>query len=335
MADERELGVGVVGMGVRGQHAYHHALAAQPGVRLTRMAPHPGSSPVLLEGHGRAFFEEEAATFGALLCDDPEDVVGADDVDIVCVLVEPSLAFDVIRRSVAAGKHICRDKPMVLTAEEADATVCLVEAAGLKMTVGWGAYRFSPACIELKSQVDRGDVGEVGVVDFLMPWGGGPLAGFTCSPDHHERYGGGEVHNFGGYALMFIRWLLGRDRPIRRVWAQMGTFFYPDYAAAGNEDLASMAFEFEDGAVAHVVTGRLPAACGQVVDLRVVGTGGELHIHGFPTGGMGEVVGGLVRAIRDGGRPPIDHRDGRAIHRALLATYESARTGTPAPLPPL
>ena len=116
MADERELRVGVVGMGVRGQHAYHHALAAQPGVRLTRLAPHPGSSPVLLEDHGQAFFEEEAAKFNALLCDDPEDVIRADDVDIVCVLVEPSLAFDVIRRCVAAGKHICRDKPMVLTA---------------------------------------------------------------------------------------------------------------------------------------------------------------------------------------------------------------------------
>ncbi len=330
-----ELRVGVVGLGVRGQHAYYAGLAAQPGVRVTRMAPHPRSSPVLLEGRGEGFFRREAAKFGARLCREPEEVIAAGDVDIVCVLVEPSLAFEVIRRCAEARKHILRDKPMVLTAQEADAVVEVVERAGVKMTVCWGAWRYSPRCVAVKKAVDAGAVGSVACVDFLAPWAGGPLAGFRCSPDHHERYGGGELQNFGGYVLMFLRWLLGRADPLRRVWAQLGTFFYPDYVEAGNEDMANLALDYESGVVANVLTGRLPAPCGRLLELRVVGTKGELAARDFKTGGMGDLVADFVKAIRGDSRPPIDHRDGWAIHRALLAAYESARCGRPVELPPM
>jgi predicted dehydrogenase len=297
------------------------------------MVPHPDSSPVLLEGRGRAYFEAEARKFKAKLCTRLEDVVEADDTDIVCVLVEPSLAFDVIRRAATAGKHIVRDKPMVLTAEQADQVVALVERAGVKMTVGWGAYRFAPNRDELKASVEA--VGDIAVINLVAPWGGGPLTGFTCSKDHHERYGGGEVHNFGGYALCLLRWLLGPRHRVRRVWAQMGTHFYPDYVEAGNEDLASLAFEFEGEVVGNIVTGRLPKACGMITELSVVGSKGAVHTGAIGGGGMGEVAADFVGAIRTGGQPAIDHRDGRAIHRALLAAYESARTGEVVELPAL
>jgi predicted dehydrogenase len=221
---------------------------------------------------------------------------------------------------------------MVLTAKEANGVVESVERARVKMAVTWGAYRFSPPCMELKKKVDEGAIGDLAVANFVMPWGGGPLAGFTCSKDHHERYGGGEVHNFGGYALAYLRWLVGAERPVRRVWAQMGAYFYPDYVKAGNEDLASLSLQFEGGVASNVVTGRLPAACGTVAELSVTGTRGVLSLSNIPTGGMGEVVADFVRAIRGNGRPATDHRDGRAIHLALLAAYESARSGRPVEL---
>lgn len=331
--DGRELRVGVVGLGVRGQHAYYMGLAAQPGVRVTKMVPHPDSSPVLLEGRGRAWFEAEARKMKATLCSRLEEVVEAGDVDAVAVLVEPSLAFGVIRRSAEAGKHILRDKPMVLSADEADRVAEIVERVKVKMMVTWGAYRFSPHAPKLKKQMQA--VGDVAVVTLVAPWGGGPLQGFTCSKAHHDRYGGGELHNFGGYALCLLRWLLGPKHPVRRVWAQMGTHFYPDYAKVGNEDLASLALEFEGGIVGNLVTGRLPKACGTITELAVTGTRGVFRATEIAGGGMGEVAADFVRAIRTDGRPAIDHRDGRAIHRVLLAAYESARTGDAVDLPPL
>lgn len=329
----RRLRVGVVGLGVRGQHAYYHGLAAQRGVDVVKMVPHPDSSPVLLEGHGEAYFRAEARKFEATLCSRLEDAVEADDIDIVCVLVEPSLAFEVIRRAAEAGKHICRDKPIVLTAGEADRVVEVVERAGVKMTVGWGAYRFAPNRGEVKKAVEA--LGEPAVVNLVSPWGGGPLTGFTCTKAHHERYGGGEVHNFGGYALCLVRWLLGPRHPVRRVWAQMGTYFYPDYARAGNEDLASVAFELDGGVLGNIVTGRLPKACGSITELSVVGERGAWRTTAIGGGGMGEVAADFVQAIREDRQPAINHRDGRAIHRALLAAYESARTGAVVELPPL
>jgi predicted dehydrogenase len=297
------------------------------------MVPHPDSSPVLLEGHGQAYFEGEAAKLKARLCSRLEDVIEADDIDIVCVLVEPSLAFDVIRRAAEAGKHICRDKPMVLTAQQADRVVETVERRRVKMTVGWGAYRFGPNAAKLQKQMAA--IGEPAVLNLVAPWGGGPLTGFTCSKAHHDRYGGGEVHNFGGYALCLLRWLLGRERPVRRVWAQMGAYFYPDYVKVGNEDLASLALEFEGEVVGNIVTGRLPKACGTITELSVVGSRGSFATTAIGGGGMGEVAADFVRAIRTDGRPAIDHRDGRAIHRALLAAYESAKAGKAIELPPL
>ncbi len=329
----RELRCGVVGLGVRGQHAYYHGLQAQPGVRVTKMVPHPESSPVLLEGRGESYFRAEAAKFKATLCSQLEDVVEADDIDIVCVLVEPSLAFGVIRRAAEAGKHVLRDKPMVLTADEADRVVEIVERTRVKMMVTWGAYRFAPSRGKLREAVAA--LGDIAAVTLVAPWGNGPLAGFTCSKAHHERYGGGEVHNFGGYALCLLRWLLGPEHPVRRVWAQMGTYFYPDYVAAGNEDLASIAIEFGGGVIGNIVTGRLPKPCGTITELSVVGTKGAHRTSEIGGGGMGEVAANFVRAVREDGRPAIDHRDGRAIHRALLAAYESARTGEVVELPPL
>ena len=331
----RELRVGVVGLGVRGQHGYYYGLAKEPGVRITRMATHPECSPVLLEGRGEAYGRGEARKFKAAFSTDPTDVIEADDVDIVVVLVEPSLAFGVIRRCAESGKHILRDKPMVLTDDQADKVVEIVDRTGVKMMVTWGAYRFAPTAPGLKAKLDGGAVGDIAVMNLVSPWGGGPLAGFTCSKAHHERYGGGEVHNFGGYALTLMRWLLGAAHRVRRVWAQMGAHFYPDYKAAGNEDLATIAFGFDGGVVGNLVTGRLPKACGSITELSVTGTQGVLRTRRLGGGGVGDVSADFIRAIREDRPPAIDHHDGRAVHRALLAAYESARTGKVVELPPL
>ncbi len=339
------IGVGVIGCGVRGQHSYEQALARHPACRIVAVSQYPGISPAMLEGkdpvrHAR----EYAQSHGADYLDGHEQLLAREDVAIVSLMCEPRAAPALVEACCAAGKHIVRDKPMCREVADADRIVAAVEAADIRMLVTLGT-RFAPALCTTREQVRAGAVGDLLTLTFTYLQAGGPLAGFTATPEYRDRVGGGELTNFGHYALDFLLWLVGA--PVATVYATTATAFYPDYRTSGMEDLGQLSLRFANGVVGTVITGRTttPHAPASYFRLDVTGTQGSVVCTGpqeqvvvtpgtpQPVGtsaaAIDAMIGAFVEAVATGAPSPIGAHEGRRLVRVLAAAYRSAAEGRP------
>lgn len=337
------LGVGVIGCGIRGQHSYELALQAHPACHVAAVCQYPDITPEMLEGkdpqaHGRQYAEQ----LGAQWCESVEELLAREDVQIVSLMCEPKAAPGLTEACCAAGKHIVRDKPMCLDLAGADRIVESVEGAGVQMLVTlW--QRFAPPIRALCEAVWQGHVGEVVAAHFTWLWPGGPLQGFTATEGYLRAVGGGELTNFGHYAVDSLLWVV--RQPVVEVRARTHSLYYPDYQAVGMEDMARVQMTLAGGAEATVITGRTPLKTRPADHFRleVIGTRGRVacssHEGGFlllggacipsPTGrpAVEGMIAAFLEAVQSGGPSPITARDGREVLRVLKMAYASARAG--------
>src|SRR3954447_8039811 len=114
------IGVAVIGAGMAGRahaHGYRSAgtvfSAGLPPARLVSVAD---INADLAEDTARRYgFERFDTTW--------HDIVKADDIDVVSVVVANSLHREIVSELAAAGKHVLCEKPLAPTAEDARAMV--------------------------------------------------------------------------------------------------------------------------------------------------------------------------------------------------------------------
>ena len=340
------IGVGVIGVGIRGSHSYEALLVQDGRCRVLAVAQDPHAVPQLLEGRGDDDVRDHAQRLGADYVTDYRDVIRRDDVQLVSLMCHPSRAADLVEEIAAAGKHIVRDKPMCVTSAQADRIVRAVADAGVRMLVTHNV-RYHPSLVQARQAVRDGQIGRLLVADFLYPVGNGPLPGFTATPEFRQAFGGGDVHTFGVYAIDYLLWLV--QQPVVDVFAQMDAFFYPDYVAAGIEDFGQMTLRFEDGVIGHVLAGRTTTPGDPAARLDLTGTAGSLSVDRLSPSVLvrGDRAGeetfdepATARMVRDfvdcllAGQPsPVPPESAARAVRILEAADRSSRTGQPVPGP--
>ena len=94
------------------------------------------------------------------LLDDPR-------VDIVDVATYPAARVEIVRRALAAGKHVLAQKPLAPDLESARALVAEAERAGLKLAVNQNG-RWAPAWRVATLLVQDGAIGDVSAVTHLL-----------------------------------------------------------------------------------------------------------------------------------------------------------------------
>src|SRR2546425_8435099 len=100
--------VGFVGAGANTRRHHSPKLKAQPGVDLVAVANRTKDSG-----------ERVAKEFGiAHVHDDWREVVGARDVDAVCIGTWPYMHCEITRAALAAGKHVLCEARMAMNAAE-------------------------------------------------------------------------------------------------------------------------------------------------------------------------------------------------------------------------
>jgi len=99
-----------------------------------------------------------AEVVGAVAGIDLDTVLGDDEIDAVDICVPTPSHRDVAERAFAAGKHVFLEKPLALTAEDAEAIVAAAERSGKIFMVGL-VLRFWPEYVELARLVERGGIG--------------------------------------------------------------------------------------------------------------------------------------------------------------------------------
>ncbi|WP_299599399.1 Gfo/Idh/MocA family oxidoreductase [uncultured Tateyamaria sp.] len=142
-----------------------------------------------------------------------EDLLAADDIDIVVNLTIPDAHFEVTRAILQAGKHAYSEKPIVLTQAQGEELRTLAAAQNLRIgsapdTFLGGAHQTARAAL------DAGQIGDVVAgTAHVMSHG---MEHWHPNPDFFFLPGAGPMLDIGPYYVTNLIQLLG---PVRRVGA--------------------------------------------------------------------------------------------------------------------
>jgi predicted dehydrogenase len=153
------LRAGIVGSGFIGRVHARSALLA--GAQLTAVAASSAHSAELAAGELGA--ERPAGS--------PEELIAADDIDVVHICTPNHLHRPLADAALAAGKHVVCEKPLALDATEAEALVVAAADSGRHAAVPF-VYRFYPTVREAHERVSQGQLGRITLLHgtYLQDW---------------------------------------------------------------------------------------------------------------------------------------------------------------------
>lgn len=232
----RDLGFGVVGLGIGGHHC--RAIADAKGARLAAVCDTDESRlKATVDRYGCKGY----ANWTELLRDDTVDCVN------ICVESAKHAEFGI--QAARAGKHLIVEKPVDI----APAAIKRLQAAVRKAGVKAGCIfqsRFDPMNVELKKAIDKGKLGRLVGVHAILPWWR-PQGYYEG--DHGswkgtwDMDGGGSLMNQGIHTVDLIQWLAG---PVASVAGYYGVFCHD----IETEDQTVAVLRFANGALGTLTT---------------------------------------------------------------------------------
>ena len=246
---------------------------------------------------------------GARIVDGYEALLADPDIDAIYIAVpHPGHAQWAIR-AAEAGKHVLCEKPLALTAFEADAMFHAARKAGTFLGEAF-MYRLHPQTLKLVELIKSGVIGEVRMIKssfgFAMP-------GFM---PRHRLYAndsaGGGILDVGGYTVSMARLIAGAasGQPFAEPDKVVGT---AHLGQSGVDEWASALLHFPGGIVAEV---SCSISLNQDNVLRILGTKGRIEVPDFWFAGGNRDVGlGRIDVIgADGSRETISVDEKRHVY---------------------
>lgn len=333
-------GVGIIGAGFMGQTYARTVATLVEGADLIGVAEGTRAKALAAE-YGIAHFP----SIEALLADE--------NIDIVCIATPHALHGPQALAVAQAGKHVLVDKPMACTVDQCDAILEACAARGVHCAVMY-TQRFRACPLATKRLVDSGALGRVlhlrsqqivpeGMETAVPKW--------QLDPDNVGILLGHGIHNIDQ-----ARWITGRE--IKSVFAKTRNL-RPGYAVEGTSDviltmddgtLCYIFCSFEapkpgfarSGGATHLICERGLIDADWYGELRVSREGGPWEVlatqEPIDWAGKGFLdpvrlktyaanLQELVDAIVHGKPLSATGYDGRQAVAAVLAAYESSRTG--------
>lgn len=268
----RKLGVGVLGFST---HQYSDSFASDPRSKIV-VAAEETAFTEKFKSVGIPFIRKYNLDF----CESYEEVIKRKDIDIVTINTESYLKVDLVEKAAVYGKHIICDKPMAHTLEAAQRIAEAVKKAGIIFMVRYGT-EYSPLNQQLKEIVSNGEIGDIVYiyrelirkVDIKDESGNYYDEYFINWVTDKARSGGGEMINFGCYALDFLRYI--SESQVSSVYAHCHNAFFDLHKEKKVEDFAHLTLQYKNGMSAHIITGRVPV-CKDPNRLRILGTKGTI-----------------------------------------------------------
>jgi len=144
---DRELGIGVIGMGGFGLFAVQQFLQT-PNTRLVAIA-----------GSSRDEAHRTARRFGADMLDSLDALVNHPDVDVVYIATPPFMHFEQAMLAINAGKHVICEKPLAMNPEEGRAMIEAARQKGVLMVTNL-MQRYNPMYARIKHLIDKNLLGD-------------------------------------------------------------------------------------------------------------------------------------------------------------------------------
>jgi len=194
-----------------------------------------------------------------------EALIGDPGVDAVYIPLPNHLHAEWAIAAARAGKHVMCEKPLALTADDAERMIEVAEAEGVRLMEAF-MYRLHPSWLAVRELVASGRIGKLMSVQSSFSY-------FNDDPSNIRNIqaaGGGALYDIGCYCVNLSRMLFAAEP--RRVQASI----LRD-PASGVDILASGLLEFEGGAATFTCSTR--AEDDQQV--HVYGTDGRISV-GIP-----------------------------------------------------
>jgi len=229
-------------------------------------------------------------------------------------------------QGIRRGLHVLVEKPLDTTTARIDALIAEAERMGTRVGVFF-QERFFPDLMEIKSSIDRGDLGTPLFASGRVKWYRPPE--YYRDSRWHGTWsldGGGVLMNQAIHTIDLLLWLYG---PVARVTGCTATRLHPIEV----EDTASALLEFENGAFG-MIEASTAAFPGLPRRIEVTGTKRTIvhELEARPATVADatphqRVLEDFIAAIRHNRTPACDAREGRRSVALIEAIYRSARTG--------
>jgi predicted dehydrogenase len=138
-----------------------------------------------------------------------EELLAADDVDAVYIPLPNDLHAEWTGKAAAAGKHVLCEKPLALSAAEAEEMDHACEQAGVKLGEAF-MYRHHPTWVEAVRLVRNGAIGDLQGVQSWFSY-------YNDDPENIRNRlenGGGAIMDIGCYNINMSRMLFAAE-PVR------------------------------------------------------------------------------------------------------------------------
>ena len=239
------------------------------------------------------------------------------DIELAAVCTHSSQHHEDVLKAAAAGKHLFVEKPLAVTAQQAEEMIAAAKAHNVVLTVDHNRH-FDPDYCLVKAAVEDGLLGDIVLVENRTA-GAGPELNFATADFRptwriSAAHGGGVLLDWGPHWIEQVLDLMGK-RKVVQVFGDLRHVKWGDV-----DDLFRADMVFEDGARASA--GRIEISHYDLPDKWLVfGTEGTLH-------GPVKTEKGLHVAIHtpDGEMKRTKAVEARSLH---VNVAEHIRKGTP------
>ncbi len=214
-------------------------------------------------------------------------LLGDSEIDAVYIAVPHTGHAEWAIKAIRAGKHVLVEKPIALTAYDADAIYHEAKKAGVFAGEAF-MYRVHPQTAKIVELVKSGAIGALRIIRTSFGFNMG-----TFRPEHrlfaNETAGGG-ILDVGGYPVSMARLIAGA--------AEGKPFLEPEKVAgvghlgqSGVDEWASAVLQFPGGVIAEVSCSIM---ANQDNTLRIIGSEGRIEVKDFwfasgHKGGVGKI----------------------------------------------
>ncbi len=135
-----------------------------------------------------------------------EELLAAPDIDAVYIPLPNDSHAEWTLKAAAAGKHILCEKPLAMSAAQAQKMVDACQSAGVTLGEAF-MYRHHPTWVEARRLLEHGEIGDLVAVQSWFSY-------FNDDPDNirnRMENGGGAVMDIGCYNINLSRMLFGGE----------------------------------------------------------------------------------------------------------------------------
>lgn len=291
-----------------------------------------------------------AAARGVPGTTDHMSILDDPDVDAVALLLPHQLHHEVGRAALERGKHVCMEKPLTVTAAEADDLISLASERGLTLAVAENT-RYVRAYVEAERIVRAGELGQIRMVrgfiadQILDEWAD------TSDPTQdwkREPGGCGAIMDCAPHMLYLLRWFFGDVETLHAI-AQGWVPEVPldNHGVIAGRMAGGPFFSMEFSSVTEYPRGERLEIYGSegtlivdhVLDPTAVLYRGASDLEGTPVDGVPYDILGwkaesiratahdFVEAVLTGREPGVTAADSRYVVSLVERAYESAARG--------